>query len=110
MGPIRCEADDLGLTAPRMLWPRNRAAHWLLRQLARGPVPASEIFELAAAASIPEATLKRAKPTANVMSYQVMLKTDQRIWYWYDPAAPWPKDAPFPRPEDLPPNEYPLHG
>jgi len=110
LGPTRCEADDLGLTAPRMLWPRDRAADWLLRQLARGPVPASDILQLAASASIPEATLQRAKRTAKILSYQVMLKSDQRIWYWYDPAAPWPKDAPFSRPEDLPPLPYPLHG
>jgi hypothetical protein len=110
IGPVRCEADDLGLIAPRMLWPRDRAADWLLHQLARGPVPASDILQLAAAASIPERTLNRAKTTANVYSYQVQLENDQRIWYWYDPAAPWPKDAPFPRPESFPPLPYPLHG
>lgn len=27
----------------------------------------------------------------------------ERAWYWYDPAAPWPADAPFKRPFELPP-------
>jgi hypothetical protein len=27
----------------------------------------------------------------------------ERTWYWYDPAAPWPADAPFPKPLELAP-------
>ena len=98
----RRAADDLGVAAPRLLWPRDRAADWLLQQLARGPVASSEILRLAAEAAIPECTLQRAKKLARVKSHQVWLKSGERIWYWYDPAAPWPKDAPFKRPDDGP--------
>jgi hypothetical protein len=70
-------------------------------------VPASDILQLAAAASIPERTLERAKALARVKSYQVWLKTGERVWYWFDPAAPWPANAPFPRPESYsPPTEF----
>jgi hypothetical protein len=59
-------------------------------------------LKAAAAAAIPDRTLKRAKELARIKSHQVWLQTEQNIWYWYDPAAPWPKDAPFKRPDDGP--------
>ena len=82
------------------------AALWLHQQLAAGPRPSSEILAAAAEAGIPERTLQRAKSDACVKSHQVALKNDERIWYWYDPSAPWPKDAPFKRPFELEPLEW----
>jgi hypothetical protein len=102
MGPVSRGADDLDAPGPRVLWPRDRAADWLVQFLADGPRPSAEVLKAAAAATIPERTLDRAKGLARVKSVQVSLKSDQRIWFWYDPAAPWPKDAPFRRPEELP--------
>ena len=102
MGPISRGADDLEAPGPKGLWPRDRAADWLVQYLANGPRPCADVLKAAAAAAIPDRTLKRAKELARIMSHQVWLQTEQNIWYWYDPAAPWPKDAPFKRPDDGP--------
>ena len=52
-GPIPVTADDLGLVVPKPLWPRQRAADWLLKELASGPRRASEILAAAARAGFP---------------------------------------------------------
>jgi AAA domain-containing protein len=102
LGPISRSADDLDAGGPKLLWPRDRAADWLVQYLANGPRPCAEVLKAAAAATIPERTLKRAKELARIQSHQVWLKSQQNVWYWYDPAAPWPKDAPFKRPKEVP--------
>ena len=59
-------------------------------------------------AGIPERTLDRAKRELPAESHRTYDKAEMRgEWYWYDPAAPWPKDAPFkkPNPNELPPLE-----
>ncbi len=102
-GAMDVTADALGLPGPAPLKPRDRAAEWLSLQLQNGPRPATEIYAEAAACGIPDRTLERAKSDLGVRSHQVMLKDDTRIWYWFDPAAPWPKDTPFKRPFMLEP-------
>ena len=86
------------------LRPRDRAAEWLRGELAGGPRRSSEIVTAAVAARIPERTLERAKSDVGVRSVQT--RTDGVTeWYWYDPSAPWPADAPCKRPllAELPP-------
>jgi hypothetical protein len=57
-----------------------------------------------AEAGIPERTLERAKEALGVRSHRAHdRKADRSEWYWYDPAADWPKDAPFKQPFELPP-------
>jgi hypothetical protein len=51
----------------------------------------------AAAAGIPERTLRRAKDAARIGSKKHYVK-DRPEWYWYDPQCEWPKSAPFKRP------------
>jgi len=111
-GPLDLTADDLGLPAPAELRPRDRAADWLYRELANGPRKTVELVAAATAAGIPERTLNRAKMEVGVKSHLHVIKggkTDEKkkAWYWYDPCAPWPADAPFkkPSPTDLPPLE-----
>jgi len=84
------------------LRPRDRASDWLRRELANGPRKAAELLTVAAEAGIPEATLRRAKADLRAESHQVY-REDERTWYWYDPTAPWPADAPFKKPFELPP-------
>ena len=48
-------------------------------------------------------TLRRAKKALGVRSHQVHGDDGTREWYWSDPAAPWPDDAPFPKPFELAP-------
>ena len=50
-------------------------------------------------AGVPEGTLRRAKADLRAESHQVH-RGDERAWYWYDPDAPWPADAPFEKPFD----------
>jgi hypothetical protein len=58
----------------------------------------------AAEASIPERTLFRAKAAVNVSSHRAYDHEEERgEWYWYDPDAEWPKDAPFKKPFEMPP-------
>jgi len=96
-GPIDITADALGAPPP-FLRPRDRAVNWLQAELAGGPRPAIILLTAAANAGIPERTLKRAKDEIGVRSQQVILPDNRHLWFWYDPAAPWPMDAPFERP------------
>jgi AAA domain len=111
-GPLDVTADDLGLPAPAELRPRDRATDWLIRELANGPRKVTELLAAAAEACIPEKTLKRAKAEVGVKSHQVCSKGGKKdeggkAWYWYDPCAAWPADAPFKKlkPGELPPLE-----
>jgi hypothetical protein len=57
-----------------------------------------------AEAGIPERTRKRAKEELPVRSHKDYDWVKKRgEWWWYDPAAPWPKKAPFARPSEEPP-------
>lgn len=100
-GPLDLPADSLDRIA-RPLFPRDRAAGWLVRELAAGPRKASELLEAAAGAKIPERTLYRAKEDAGVESRKVQTENGMVIAYWYDPAAPWPENAPFKRSDEGP--------
>ena len=57
---------------------------------------------LTAAAGIPEVTLRRAKDALRVESHN-LFRYGRSEWFWFDPAAEWPKDAPFKKPYELPP-------
>jgi hypothetical protein len=108
-GPLAVSADDLSRRPEkpeRALRARERASVWLRSELAGGPRKSGDILAAAAAAGIPENTLRRAKADLDVRAKQVHdHKAHQSEWYWYDPSAPWPADAPFrkPRPWDLEP-------
>jgi hypothetical protein len=70
-----------------------------------GPLRAADLFA-AAAANISEGTLKRAKAELGAGSHKGRYSpTGRAAWYWYDPDAPWPADAPFKKPYELPPLE-----
>jgi AAA domain len=102
---VSLSADKLGdQEAPLRM--RDRAIAWLHAALASGPRTATNLYAAAAEANIPEKTLLRAKSDLGAKSTKVHSK-DRSEWYWYDPAAPWPKDAPFrqPNPNELPPLE-----
>jgi hypothetical protein len=101
-GPADLTADGLLRRPEAGLRPRDRATDWLRGELANGPRKAAELLTAAAAAGIPEKTLKRAKADLRAGSHQVH-RGDERAWYWYDPCAPWPADAPFQKPFELPP-------
>ena len=103
-GEVGLSADALGESPEAPLRARDRAALWLHRELVGGPRRATDLLAAAADAGIPEATLNRAKVELAVRSHRVARK-DSRVWYWYDPAAPWPADAPFKKPLDLEPLE-----
>jgi hypothetical protein len=102
VGPVDLSADDLGRRPEkpeRALRARERASDWLRGELAGGPRKSGEILAAAAAAGIPENTLRRAKADLGVKAQQVHdPKAQQSEWYWYDPSAAWPAAAPFPRP------------
>ena len=102
-GPADVDADALGRLSEE-LRPRDRAAEWLRVELAGGPRRASEVYAAAVAARIPERTLERAKSDLRVGSVQTR-RDGVKEWYWYDPSAPWPADAPLscPQPGALPP-------
>jgi hypothetical protein len=103
-GPVQLSADEACRAQPVGLRMRERATDWLRLHLSAGPRPAADLLAAAAAACIPERTLERAKKELPVRSHQHYIRaTDQRVWYWYDPAAPWPKDAPFKKPFELEP-------
>jgi hypothetical protein len=88
-GPLDVTADDLfGACVPLRAGfrTRERAAEWLREFLANGERRASEVFEAARAAGIPERTLKRVKATVGVQSNAV--KSDGKLeWWWRDPKA-----------------------
>jgi hypothetical protein len=105
-GPVVLPADELGRPPEGRLHVRDQASAWLLAELAQGPRPASEILAAAAAAGIPDRTLRRAKDQLRIGSRKAHSK-DRSGWYWFDWDAKWPKDAPFKRPVpgELPPLE-----
>lgn len=105
--PLGITADQLGVQGDS-LRPRDRAADWLVTELAGGPRRAAELYALAAIDNIPERTLIRARAELGVKSHQHYIPPtrtteEKREWYWYDPCAPWPEKAPFRRPYELPP-------
>lgn len=106
--PVNVPADDLGQVAAPVpeLRPRDRAVVWLHDELANGPRRASDVRAAAARACIPNRTLERAKGELRVKSHAAY-HGDVREWWWYDPAAPWPANAPFrkPNPMELQPLE-----
>lgn len=97
-GPADVSADGMGGKPPERLHPREWAGLWLQQQLANGPKRSTELLTAATEAGIPEATLKRAKAAGGVESHQVKTADGRREWYWYDPDATWPADAPFKKP------------
>ncbi len=101
-GPVDLTADAVDGPAARELPLKERAAVWLANELRSGPKPAAEVLRTAAEAGIPEKTVQRAKQAVRVESKRVVAngKTE---WYWYDPSAPFPPDAPFKKPFELPP-------
>lgn len=97
---LTAEAPAGGLRA------RDRAIDWLKKELAGGPRKAADLYAAAAAAGIPERTLDRAKKELPAGSHRTWDRKQQRgEWYWYDPDARWPKDAPFEKPYEAPPPE-----
>ena len=96
-GPADVSADALFERLPAPLRPRDRASDWLRGELANGPRKAADLLAAAAAAGIPEATLRRAKADLKTATHLVHGEAE-RAWYWYDPTAPWPADAPFKKP------------
>jgi uncharacterized protein len=109
-GPVEVTADELGTSRPADagLPARERAVAWLRRELAGGPRRAADVYAAAAAARIPDRTLNRAKGDLRAESHREYDRKSKRgEWWWYDPAAPWPKDAPFKKPvpelPDFPP-------
>jgi hypothetical protein len=101
-GPVEVTADGLTLRKREVaLKAADRAVDWLRRELAAGPRKAADLYAAAAAALIPERTLDRAKEGLRARSHKEYdFKGRRAEWWWYDPAAPWPKKAPFERPED----------
>lgn len=104
IGALDLSADALGKIPEIPLRARDRATNWLRDQLAHGPRKASDLLTAAAEANIPERTLDRAKAELGARSHRIA-EGGANVWYWYDPAAPWPADAPFkiPKMYDLPP-------
>lgn len=101
-GPTDLSADAVDGPGPKELPLRDRAAVWLTNELRNGPRPAAEVLRAAAAAGIPERTVQRAKKDAQVSSRRAT-RNGRTEWYWYDPSAPFPPDAPFRKPFELPP-------
>ncbi|MCU0704718.1 MAG: AAA family ATPase [Fimbriiglobus sp.] len=97
VGPVDVPADAIGGLPPSRMPARDRAGGWLREQLANGPRRTTDLFTTASEAHIPERTLYRARKEVGVKSHAVRAG-DSAEWYWYDPNAPWPADAPFPKP------------
>lgn len=102
-GPVAISANELGEMPEAELRPRDRASCWLQEQLAAGPRPAAELYLRAAETGIPERTLRRAKQDLHLSSHTLHPASGPKLTYWYDPESPWPKDAPFKKPFELPP-------
>ena len=105
IGDANLTADELCAEQPdESVRPRERAAAWLKAELAFGPRLAAELYAKAAENGIPERTLERAKKVISVHSHRTWdVKQNRGEWYWFDPDAPWPKQAPFKKPYELPP-------
>ena len=103
LGPVEVTADSVSQTRRlEVVRMRERACDWLLRELANGPRTASDLFAAAAAAGIPERTLERAKDSLDVKSHRHHdREAGVSAWYWYDSSVPWPKDAPFEKPDEF---------
>ncbi|MBO0697093.1 MAG: AAA family ATPase [Zavarzinella sp.] len=101
-GRVEMTADELCRgRPPEGLKVRERAVDWLRRELAAGPRKAGDLYAAAAAAGIPDRTLERAKERLRAESHRDYdWKAKRGEWWWYDPAAPWPKKAPFEKPRD----------
>jgi len=102
-GPVSISANELGEKPEAELRPRDRASCWLQEQLAAGPLPAAELYLRAAETGIPERTLRRAKQDLRLAAHTIHPSIGPRVTYWYDREAPWPKNAPFKKPFELPP-------
>ena len=104
-GPVDRTADGLCAGKPPAgLKMRDRAVDWLKRELAAGPRKAADLYAAAATAGIPERTLERAKQGLRAKSHRAWDEDHERgEWYWYDPDAEWPAEAPFEKPFQLPP-------
>ncbi len=103
-GEVGETADGLCKRAEPGLKAKDRAVVWLKRELAGGPRKTAEVYAAAAEAGIPERTLKRAKQELGVEAHRHYDYRERRgEWYWYDSDAPWPADAPFKKPFELPP-------
>jgi hypothetical protein len=100
LGPVGDTADDL--TAARPAGRRlTAAAGWLRDLLAGGPVPQTEVAELARAAGFSERTLDRAKAELPALSRQTR-PNGRSVWVWYLPTLP---PSPF-YDSPLPPLDY----
>lgn len=103
-GRVDLTADEASRADEGAVRPRDRAGDWLKRELSCGPRKAADLLAAAAGAGIPERTLERAKAGLRVGSHRTWDHVANRgEWYWYDPDAPWPEDAPFRKPTELPP-------
>jgi hypothetical protein len=104
-GPVDLTADALGQHLPGAgVRAKDRATDWLKRELANGPRKSADLYAAAAAAGIPERTLNRAKKELPAGSHRTYDHRERRgEWYWFDPDATWPADAPFRKPFELPP-------
>ena len=103
MGPVSMDANELGERPAADLRPRDRASFWLQEQLAGGPRKAVDLYSSAAEAGIPERTLRRAKADLRLGSKVVHHSGGEKESFWFDHEAPWPKNAPFKKPLELPP-------
>ena len=98
-GLVDLSADAVNKPSEAPIRMRDRAAAWLAGQLAQGPRKATELYAAAAEAGIPDRTLERAKADLHVGSRKsTHFKEKRTAWYWFDWDAPWPNDAPFPKP------------
>lgn len=99
-GPLEMTADDLCRRHDPGVKMKDRAIAWLRKELTNGPRLATELYTLAADAGIPERTLDRAKAALHIDSHRHHDRAAGRTeWYWSDPDATWPKDAPFKKPK-----------
>jgi len=96
-GPVTLTADRLNRALDGPVKMREQASTWLQSRLAQGPRRSADLLAEAAAAGIPERTLRRAKDELRIGSKKHRTG-DRSEWYWYDPSCVWPKDAPFKRP------------
>ena len=102
-GAIEVSADALALPVAGPLRPRDRAGDWLVQQLAGGPRRVADLLAAAVKAGIPEITLRRAKEELQIESVAAHAAgvTGVQEWFWYDPGAPWPANAPFKKPRTV---------
>ena len=102
LGPVALTANQICRpeSTPARLSARDRATVWLAHELANGPRLSSEIYEAAAKASISDRTLERAKKLLRIGTHRLS-RNGRSESYWYDPSAPWPKDAPIRKPLHL---------